>query len=59
MAKQVYLLLSEKVKVVSELELTGVTKEVVPKKYSISTSPVSRLSKKKVDYTWSCFSGIQ
>ena len=59
MAKQSYLLLSERVKVVSELELTGVTQEVVPKKYSISTSQVSRLSKKKVDFTWSCSSGIQ
>ena len=59
MAKQVYLLLSEKVKVVSELELTGVTQEVVLKKYSISTSQVSRLSKVKVDFTWSCSSEIQ
>ena len=46
MAKQVYLLLSEKVKVVSELELTGVTQESVAKKYGISTSQVSCLSKK-------------
>ena len=50
MAKQVYLLLSEKVKVVCELELTGVTQESIAKKYGISTSQVSCLSKKKEDF---------
>ena len=45
MAKRVDLLLSEKVKLVAELELTGVTQESVAKKYGVSTSHVSRLSK--------------
>ena len=50
MAKQVDLSLSEKVKLVPELELPGVTQESVAKKYGVSTSQVSRLSKKKDDF---------
>ena len=46
MAKRVDLLLTEKVKVMSELELTGVTQESIAKKYGVSTSQVSHLSKK-------------
>ena len=49
MAKRVDLSLSEKVKLVSELELPGVTQASVAKKYGVSTSQVSRLSKKKED----------
>ena len=47
MAKRVDLSLSEKVKLVSELKLPGVTQVSVVKKYGISTSQVSRLSKKE------------
>ena len=43
MAKQVDLSLSEKVKLVPELELPGVIQESVAKKYSVSTSQVSRM----------------
>ena len=46
MAKRVDLLLTEKVKVVSELELTGVTQESIAKKCGVSTSQVSCPSKK-------------
>ena len=38
MAKPVDLSLSEKVKLMSELELPGVTQASVPKKYGVSTS---------------------
>ena len=41
MAKQVDLSLSEKVKLVPELELPGVTQESVAKKCSVSTSQLS------------------
>ena len=41
MAKQVDLSLSEKVKLVPELELPGVTQESVAKKYGVSTLQVS------------------
>ena len=58
MAKQVYLLLSEKVKVVSEIELTGVTQESVVKNEGISTSQMSCLSKKKVDFIRDFESGV-
>ena len=47
MAKRVDLSLSEKVKLVSELELPGVTQASVTKKNGVSTSQVSRLSKKE------------
>ena len=49
MAKRVDLSLSEKVKLVPELELPGVTQASAVRKYGISTSQVSRLSKKKDD----------
>ena len=49
MAKQVDLSLSEKVKLVSELELPGVTQASVAKKYGVSTSQVLCLSKKGED----------
>ena len=42
MVKQVDLSLSEKVKLVPELELPNVTQESVAKKYGVSTSQVSR-----------------
>ena len=42
MAKQVDLSLSEKVKLVPELELPGVIQESVAKKYGVSTSQVLR-----------------
>ena len=49
MAKRVDLSLSEKVKLVSELEQPGVTQASVARKYRVSTSQVSCLSKKKDD----------
>ena len=49
MPKLVDLSLSEKVKLVSELELPGVTQASVAKKYGVSTSQVSCPSKKKED----------
>ena len=49
MAKRVNLFLSEKVKLVSKLELPVVTQAYVAKKYGVSTSQVSCLSKKKED----------
>ena len=49
MAKWVDLSPSEKVKPVSELELPGVTQVSIVKKYGVSTSQVSRPSKKKED----------
>ena len=49
MAKRVDLSLSDKVKLVSELELPGVTQASIAKKYGVSTSQVSCLSKKKDD----------
>ena len=49
MAKQVDLSLSEKVKLMSELEVSGVTQASVAKKYGVSTSQVSHLSKNKDD----------
>ena len=48
MAKRVDLSLSEKVKLVSELKLHGVTQASVAKKYGVSTSQVSRKSKKRM-----------
>ena len=47
MAKRVDLSLSEKVKLVSELELPGVTQTSVAKKYGVSTSQASHPSKKE------------
>ena len=47
MPKRVDLSLSEKVKLVSELELPGVTQVSVVKKYGVSTSQVSCPSKKE------------
>ena len=47
MAKRVDLSLSEKVKLVLELELLGVTQASVAKKYGVLTSQMSRLSKKE------------
>ena len=49
MAKRVDLSLSEKVKLVRELEFPGVTQASVDKKYGVLTSQVSRLSKNKQD----------
>ena len=50
MAKRVDLCLSEKVKRVPELELPGETQASIAKKYGVSTSQVSCLSKKKDDF---------
>ena len=47
MAKRVNLSLSEKVKLVSELELPGVTQASVAKKYGVSTLQMSHLFKKE------------
>ena len=47
MAKRVDLYLSEKVKLVLELELPGVNQTSVAKKYGVSTSQASHPSKKK------------
>ena len=46
MVKQVDLSLSEKVKLVPELELPDVTQESVAKKYGVSRRCYARLSKK-------------